>query len=990
MASINRPTRRLIICVDGTWYSPDGSTGSGNNSNVFRISAVVNKGHVRDQSGKEFEQIVRYITGIGFFEKGVQKLNTAITGHGCEEQIKQITKLCCELLDQPDDELWLYGFSRGAYVVRAVAGLFHHMRVLSSDSLQRFDDAYAETLRLYQARDRLSRAGRLFDYLTSKTRKPPVIKFLGLFDTVKAVTDNVHDISLVESIQNCRQALALNESRSFMVPELLMVALDANQINQHSFIQAWFLGAHADLGGANQHDGFSLYPLQWMLLESRKCGLVLGFQPPENMKNIIENPLQLVFPGIQAPEIESEETGTLWWQISYQNGIQVKLRDLSSTHNKNSEREADASSHRLLLNEGSTIKKRVPRQPFKDGQLDGYCMNGAHGTIIHPSVYLLLDVYTWIAQHSRIKPFVSIVSEFRAKSMLEGQEIPWIVDRELAQRLARSEVNAFRILVLGKTGVGKSTLINKVFGTKLTAESEDLKQGVHEIEHAFQSNDHPGLLIHDSRGYQSGTDEEFNLIRSFVMKRSSKAKPKERLHAIWFCLDLNVSRIEEGDKKVFSILATHAVKVPVLVVGTKKDIVWKYHFADALTEGEMSRSDAGKAADNAVGKKQEVIKEELGRSTGSQEVGYVSVAQSDVQSVKQLLRQTLAGLDDEQVRLYVVAAQVIDLDRKIDAAITESLGFGRRAVKIAMTPLPLTGAIATPSISRKLCQSVLQCFGFPNVTDRGVSEIMSTLVWGNLRQFMIQSSISFVGGGALVLGLAVATMGPGGLLVTGVVSLLAAARTARVVLKCACDVILIMERAFLNAKQDARKFVTENEIRSAAEQYVKAKVNGDTKTLQQQVHTEIDELVKLSRMNVGLKFGKLRVEMEGIIERNRLQKRTKQTEVNGMPELEGSAEKEEEIVDTRPLLVDTASFSKETSTDDDRSYRDSMSSWPETLSSTTTVNSTADSSEDVGTFKGRLLPTRSLAVRSANRPLSLQRRERARKAVPDTTMTNKF
>ena len=99
--------------------------------------------------------------------------------------------------------------------------------------------------------------------------------------------------------------------------------------------------------------------------------------------------------------------------------------------------------------------------------------------------------------------------------MREGQEVPWFLDWDLDQ----GDLKAFRALVCGKAGVGKSTLINEVFGLDLvslscplpdfcleekTQESSGLSQGVHNIDVAFESDNHPGLLIHDSCGYQAG------------------------------------------------------------------------------------------------------------------------------------------------------------------------------------------------------------------------------------------------------------------------------------------------------------------------------------------------------------------------------------------------------------------------------------------------------------------------------------------------------
>lgn len=100
-------------------------------------------------------------------------------------------------------------------------------------------------------------------------------------------------------------------------------------------------------------------------------------------------------------------------------------------------------------------------------------------------------------------------------------------------QLQASGVKAFRILVCGKTGVGKSTLINKVFGVEITDESTTYDQGVHDINKAFESPRHPGLLIHDSRGWQAGSDTELELIAKFLRSRAFQRDAAEALHVIW-------------------------------------------------------------------------------------------------------------------------------------------------------------------------------------------------------------------------------------------------------------------------------------------------------------------------------------------------------------------------------------------------------------------------------------------------------------------------
>lgn len=159
--------------------------------------------------------------------------------------------------------------------------------------------------------------------------------------------------------------------------------------------------------------------------------------------------------------------------------------------------------------------------------------------------------------------------------------------------------------------MGKSTLINKVFGVEMTEESVSYNQGVHDINEAFESPKHPGLLIHDSRGWQAGSDTELELIGKFLRHRAFQKDASEALHVIWyvlflgalevgslasdtksrFCVDADVSRIEEADKKTFETIAQFSHDVPVFVVGTKKDKLVGYRKMQLLEQYMAKNND---------------------------------------------------------------------------------------------------------------------------------------------------------------------------------------------------------------------------------------------------------------------------------------------------------------------------------------------------------------------------------------------------------------
>ena len=67
----------------------------------------------------------------------------------------------------------------------------------------------------------------------------------------------------------------------------------------------------------------------------------------------------------------------------------------------------------------------------------------------------------------------------------------------------------------------------------MTEESNNYTQGVHDINQAFESPNHPGLLIHDSRGWQAGSDQELDLIAQFLRHRAFQKDSAEALHVIW-------------------------------------------------------------------------------------------------------------------------------------------------------------------------------------------------------------------------------------------------------------------------------------------------------------------------------------------------------------------------------------------------------------------------------------------------------------------------
>ncbi|KAL8974701.1 MAG: hypothetical protein Q9197_001070 [Variospora fuerteventurae] len=352
------------------------------------------------------------------------------------------------------------------------------------------------------------------------TRKAPRIQFVGVFDTVKALDDgDLYDISFNDSIQHVRHALSLHENRRAFRPEYYFPDLKRLPLARRSIVQAWFVGAHIDSGGSAAKDGLSLYPLQWMLIESRAKGLRLEFDGSFGNRAVIDDPLKLAFPAY-----ESEGKGAPMATFTIKNGLKVEMQDLRRVH----ELPKYELKYAIHLNQSKRLwMPKEQRAPFnEDGNLKGYCEYAAQGTIIHPSVYLVFDEHNTLFLASNNISFRNRIEQLRDTTLTK--DVFW----EEKEIVDNTEPGAIRILVCGNTGVGKSTLINEVFGAELTAASERVR-GIHDIRTPLMCENRPDLIIHDSGGFESGGDDEFQQVKEFVNGMSSAREMKDRLHVIW-------------------------------------------------------------------------------------------------------------------------------------------------------------------------------------------------------------------------------------------------------------------------------------------------------------------------------------------------------------------------------------------------------------------------------------------------------------------------
>jgi len=261
--------KRIVICADGTWNDPHDAIPT----NVLRVARAV-----APYDGNGVPQVVFYDWGVGSYYDPVRG---GASGVGLTKNIQDGYRFIVHNY-APGDELFLFGFSRGAYTVRALAGMLNNCGVLRRDVAELIPRAFT----LYRQHNAPPQSAVATDWRQHHAHAGSrgEVRFLGAWDTVGALgiptralafvdgQDLFFDTQLGSNVQCARHALAIDEQRSDFAPTLWQ-ANDAQDLKQ-----VWFAGVHGDIGGGTraQHGLYlSDLALAWMAREARRAGLAL-------------------------------------------------------------------------------------------------------------------------------------------------------------------------------------------------------------------------------------------------------------------------------------------------------------------------------------------------------------------------------------------------------------------------------------------------------------------------------------------------------------------------------------------------------------------------------------------------------------------------------------------------------------------------------------------------------------------------------------------
>lgn len=281
--------RKLIVCCDGTWNSRDAGGSPTNVAKMARALLPV------DEAG--LSQLIYYHPGVGTGDR-LDRLLGGAFGFGLSANIQSAYAFLADNF-RPGDAIFLFGFSRGAYTVRSLAGVIGLVGLLEKPDMQHFEQIY----RIYRSvehrkalivdddEQKMTRAMRaLFPEASrdddarlrgviDRGRRTQIF-FIGVWDTVGSLgipygplrwfnrsAYQFHDTELSERVVHAYQALAIDERRRPFEPTKWTRPAGRGEqpgARKQVLEQVWFAGCHSNVGGGYSDCGLSDTSFLWM------------------------------------------------------------------------------------------------------------------------------------------------------------------------------------------------------------------------------------------------------------------------------------------------------------------------------------------------------------------------------------------------------------------------------------------------------------------------------------------------------------------------------------------------------------------------------------------------------------------------------------------------------------------------------------------------------------------------------------------------------
>lgn len=266
--------KRLVLCADGTWNKRDQidkDTGKRRPTNVTKVARAV-----LSRASDGVDQVVFYRDGLGTRDP-LDRFTGGAFGHGIEDNIRDLYRFVI-YNHEPGDALYFFGFSRGAFTVRSLAGFMNQVGVIEKDGDYFVPDLY----KCYQSGALEGSEAWKSAFRKIRTVSRPPIKFIGVWDTVGALGApgllgqflnpgryKYHNVGLHAGVENAVQALAIDERRRPFKPNVWSKPVGWTG----SLEQTWFPGVHSNVGGGCAPDGLANEALHWAIEKAERAGL---------------------------------------------------------------------------------------------------------------------------------------------------------------------------------------------------------------------------------------------------------------------------------------------------------------------------------------------------------------------------------------------------------------------------------------------------------------------------------------------------------------------------------------------------------------------------------------------------------------------------------------------------------------------------------------------------------------------------------------------
>ncbi len=265
--------KHLVVCCDGTWQELESLYPT----NVMKMAQSV-----KSKDGKGNPQIIYYDEGVGTESKNV--LTGGAFGWGLDKNILQAYVFLC-LNYVEGDKIYLFGFSRGAYTVRSLAGLIYCSGLLRREKIRLTPRAFE----LYRDREIKPSSAEAVNFRKAYGDRVP-IEVLGCWDTVGSlgVPDQIpflpidnwinaryqyHDTVINRMVKNAFHAKAIDEQRKVFDVSPMTAYKDCG----HKIVEKWFPGDHVCVGGGEEKTAkLSNRCLEWMVEQLEICGCGLN------------------------------------------------------------------------------------------------------------------------------------------------------------------------------------------------------------------------------------------------------------------------------------------------------------------------------------------------------------------------------------------------------------------------------------------------------------------------------------------------------------------------------------------------------------------------------------------------------------------------------------------------------------------------------------------------------------------------------------------